>query len=233
MQTLHVVQPGQMAYERAVQLQRDLVERLKQDPDAEDGYLVLLEHPPVVTVGRTGSEGHILLGTEELSRRGIAVHETNRGGDVTYHGPGQLVAYPIIRLYQRGKDLHRYLRRLEKATIATLSTYGIEAAPEPPSAFRKADGTEAPMTGAWVGDRKIASIGIAVTHWIAYHGMALNVSTDLRHYDVIHPCGMPEVRMTSMAELLDEAPTVAEVGERFAQALTQELGFKIGLADGR
>jgi len=232
MRTLHVVQPGRMAYEPAVQLQRDLVGRMKQDPDGEDGYLVLLEHLPVVTVGRTGTLGHVLLSTEELGRRGIAVYETNRGGDVTYHGPGQLVAYPIIRLYQHGKDLHGYLRRLERVIVATLSTYGIEAAPEPSSEFRKADGTEAPMTGAWVGDRKIASIGIAVTHWISYHGIALNVLTDLRNYEVIHPCGMPEVRMTSMAELLGETPTVVEVGERFAEVLAREFGFEPHPGDG-
>ncbi|MEW6356386.1 MAG: lipoyl(octanoyl) transferase LipB [Planctomycetota bacterium] len=226
MRTLHVMQPGQMDYEPAVQLQRDLVERLRQAPDAEDGYLILLEHPPVVTVGRTGSDDHILLEVEELRARGIEVHETNRGGDVTYHGPGQLVAYPIIRLYQHGKDLHGYLRRLEGVIIATLGTYGIEASPDPPVEFRKADGAEAPMTGAWVGDRKIASIGIAVTHWIAYHGAALNVSTNLRDYEIIHPCGMPEVRMTSMAELLDEVPTVTEVGLRFAQAFAQAFGFE-------
>lgn len=228
---LQVLRPGVVEYEKAVALQRNLVEQLWRNEKGEEGYLILLEHPPVVTVGRNGDRGHIVLPPEEMQRRGIAVCETNRGGDVTWHGPGQLVAYPIVRLEQHGKDLHRYLRRLEDVIIATLSAFGIQAEREPPRRYRKADGTDAPMTGVWVGERKIASIGIAVTHWIAYHGAALNVSNDLREHEVIHPCGMPEVRMTSMAEQLGTAPAMAQVEDRFAASFAEEFGFRLTFSE--
>lgn len=225
MRELLVIRHATMGYEEALRLQLRLVERLRENAGGEDGFLVLLEHPRVITIGRTGRRQHVLVDDDDLHRRGVALYETNRGGDVTYHGPGQLVAYPVIRLEPHGRDLHGYLRRLEDVVIRTLSGYGIEAARRPSREYRKADGAEAPMTGAWVGDRKIASIGIAVTHWIAYHGVALNVATDLRDYDLIHPCGLSQVRMTSLKELMDAPPTVAEVAERFAGCFAAEFGF--------
>jgi lipoate-protein ligase B len=141
------------------------------------------------------------------------VRETNRGGEVTFHGPGQLVAYPILNLRRRGRDLHRYLRDLEKWTVRVCQTYGVPAH------------AETPHTGVWVEDRKIASIGIAVRRWVSYHGVALNVSTDLSYFDLLVPCGLPDVEMTSIAKETGEAPALEEVAERAAGMFVEDFGF--------
>ena len=159
----------------------------------------------MITVGRSGSARDVLADGERLERLGVSVEETNRGGEVTFHGPGQLVAYPIIDLTPRGRDLHRYLRDLEAWLVRVCRSYGVPAH------------AQSPHTGVWVEDRKIASIGIAVRRWVSTHGVALNVDVDLGWFDLIVPCGMPGVRMTSLKQELGEAPPMAEVAGRAAE----------------
>lgn len=188
--------PGQLSYEQGLQLQERLLqERREQGSDV----LLLLEHPPIITLGRGGKECHLRLPAAALAARGIPVHRVGRGGDVTYHGPGQLVGYPIVDLTAQGRDLHRFLRLLEETLLATLATFGLRGRRHPE------------YTGVWVDDAKIASIGIGVRHWISWHGFALNVATDLRAFDSIVPCGLNGVTMTSMAALLGAPIPLAEV----------------------
>ncbi|HUF88368.1 MAG TPA: lipoyl(octanoyl) transferase LipB [Gemmatimonadota bacterium] len=179
---------GRIGYLEAWMLQRRLVAgRLAGEiPDT----LLLLEHPPVITLGRAGSADH-LLGTEaELAERGVELVASDRGGDITFHGPGQVVGYAIVDLEARGRDLHRYLRDLESVLLGALEEFGIPAG--------RAEG----LTGAWVGDAKVAAIGIRVARWIAHHGFALNVRTDLSYFDLIVPCGISGRGVTSMEALL-------------------------------
>ena len=176
---LDVVWLGRVPYGEALELQRRLAldriaGRLRQD------RLLLVEHPPVVTMGRTSQAAHV------LRSDGLDVFEVERGGDVTYHGPGQLVGYPILNLAGFRRDLHWYLRTLEQALIDALATLGIPAH------------RHAGFTGVWTGGRKIASIGVHVKQWVTWHGFALNVSTDLQAFDRIVPCGIAGVEMTSV-----------------------------------
>ncbi len=191
---LAVVQLGLVPYGEALERQRALAEDRIAGRLASD-TLLLLEHPPVVTLGRGTREASLPLAPELLRRRGIDVFEIERGGDVTYHGPGQLVGYPIFDLAGDGlrRDLHWFLRELEAALIAALATLGI--------AGERRDG----YTGVWTagGGRKIASIGIHVRQWVTWHGFALNVTTDLSPFGLIVPCGIPDVVMTSVAKELD------------------------------
>jgi lipoate-protein ligase B len=178
---VQVVEPGRVPYDRALDWQRTLAQA-RIDGRLEHDVLLLLEHPPVVTLGRTAREAHV------LRSDGLDVVAVERGGDVTFHGPGQLVGYPIFDL--RGppyrQDLHWYLRTLEDALIVALAELGIPAE------------RNAGYTGVWTGGRKIASIGIHVKQWVTWHGFALNVTTDLSHFDRIVPCGIPGVVMTSV-----------------------------------
>src|SRR5437899_2927644 len=183
MTTLEVIQPGTVPYEEALTWQRQLAEdriagRLLTD------VLLLLEHPPVVTLGRNSHAAHLLEPT------GIEVFEVERGGDVTFHGPGQLVGYPILDLRAYKQDLHWYLRTLEQALIHALALLDIPAERNPG------------LTGVWTHGRKIASIGIHVKQWVTWHGFALNLTTDLAHFDRIVPCGIQGVQMTSVAREL-------------------------------
>lgn len=182
-----VLRPGCLSYCVAQTLQEQLLaKRLQWDFD----LLILLEHDPVVTAGRSACLEHMLLPPDQLAAMGIDFVETRRGGDVTYHEPGQLVGYPLVNLAACNHDLHLYLRCLEKIIINTLAEFGLEGKTLPG------------RTGVWIENRKIASIGVAVRHWISWHGFALNVSNDLSGFDTIVPCGLQGVRMTSMAEEL-------------------------------
>jgi len=183
--------------------------------------LMLVEHPPTVTIGRSGGPHDVLADAERLATLGVRVVETNRGGEVTYHGPGQLVAYPVIDLRRRGRDLHRYLRDLEAWLVGLCRSYGVPAH------------ADSPHTGVWVAGRKIASIGIAVRRWIAYHGAALNVSTDLTQFGLIVPCGLPGVTMTSLERELGAAPPPAEVAERAAESFAECFGMALMAAEPR
>jgi len=187
---LAVAHLGLVPYGEALARQRALADdriagRLTRDT------LLLLEHPPVVTLGRGTRETSLPIAPELLRRRGIDVFEIERGGDVTYHGPGQLVGYPIFDLGAHRRDLHWFLRQLEAALIEALAGFGI------------AGERRETYTGVWTGGRKIASIGIHVRQWVTWHGFALNVTTDLAPFDLIVPCGIPDVKMTSVAAELE------------------------------
>ena len=176
---------GLWPYPEAQAWQREIVERLRDNPE-EPEHLILLEHPPVFTIGRSGSPANILCPKEILEREGIEVFPTERGGDVTYHGPGQIVGYPILRLDRRKKDVHWYLRQLEEVIIRALGTYGLSCR------------REAKFTGVWVGEKKICAIGVAISKWITFHGWALNVTTNLSHFSLINPCGITDRPVTSL-----------------------------------
>ncbi|HEU5304596.1 MAG TPA: lipoyl(octanoyl) transferase LipB, partial [Gemmatimonadales bacterium] len=177
---------GRRGYREVLELQRTLCRR-RMAREIEEDILLLVEHEPVITLGRGTRAQSLPLPPAAIQRRGVGVFEVERGGDVTYHGPGQLVGYPIMDLGQHRKDLHWYLRRLEAALVAALGTLGVEAEPNPG------------LTGVWTRGRKIASIGIHVKQWVTFHGFALNVSTDLSYFDLIVPCGIRDVIMTSVA----------------------------------
>ena len=212
---LHVRWLGRMEFAQALALQEELVAE-RRVVDSLGDELLLLEHEPVYTIGRT---------PDQTSLRGAAhlphpVFPINRGGQATYHGPGQLVGYPILNLRRCGQDLHRYLRWLEELLIELLSIYGIRAV------SRKG------LTGVWVGDRKIASIGVGVRHWVTMHGFALNVSGDLSPFDQIVPCGIPNVTMTSMEKETGKDRSVSEVALRVAQITRERLPDLLGSARG-
>lgn len=203
---------GRVAYASALELQDSLVadRRAGTAPDT----LLLLEHPPVITLGRSSDPRHLLADPRELRERGVELHTCGRGGDVTYHGPGQLVGYPIIDLRERTPDVHRYLRDLEEGLIRTAADFGVTA--------RRLPG----LTGVWVGERKLAAIGVRLSSgWITSHGFALNVSTDLSAFSAIVPCGIRNKGVTSLAELLGERPSVRAVALRAARRLAEVLGF--------
>jgi len=180
---------GIRPYAEVLELQRDLCRRRLSGELTED-RLLLVEHEPVITLGRSTRPESLPLARSELARRGVAVFEVERGGDATYHGPGQLVGYPILDLRQHREDLHWYLRQLERSLIRALEPLGIAAGPNPG------------LTGVWTSGRKIASIGVHVKQWVTFHGFALNVATDLDFFDLIVPCGIRDVVMTSVAQEL-------------------------------
>jgi lipoyl(octanoyl) transferase len=183
-----------LPYEEGVRLQQGLVEarRRGEIPD----QLLLVEHPHVITLGVRvrDDRSHIVADPATLASRGVTVHESGRGGDVTYHGPGQLVGYPILAIPERRRDLHRYVRDIEEALIRALASFGITAGRMPS------------LTGVWVGDEKIAAIGVRVSRWITSHGFALNIDTDLDYFGLIVPCGITDKGVTSMARVLGSAP---------------------------
>ena len=186
---LWVVRLGRLPYDEALELQRAAA-RARISGDVPQDVLLLVEHPPVVTLGRSSKAQHLLCTAEMLAARGVALFEVERGGDVTWHGPGQLVGYPIIDLKRHRQDLHWYLRQLEASLISALALAGLAGERNPGK------------TGVWVGGRKIASIGVHARNWVTWHGFALNVTTDLSAFDVIVPCGIAGVEMTSMTREL-------------------------------
>ena len=191
---LSVVGLGRTAYGDALELQRALAQA-RIDRRVDSDVLLLVEHAPVVTLGRSFHEEHLPTPRAELEARGLQLFEVERGGDVTFHGPGQLVGYPIYDLTEHTPDLHFFLRQIEEGLINVLDQVGL--------AGERREG----LTGVWIADRKIASIGIHVKKWVTWHGFALNVSTDLSYFDLIVPCGIEDVVMTSMRrELAERAP---------------------------
>jgi lipoyl(octanoyl) transferase len=202
LQTVTTLDWGRTGYADAWQRQEELVTRRNAGEIGDT--LVFTEHDPVYTLGvRKGAEQHLIWDEAELARRGITVAKTNRGGDITYHGPGQIVGYPIVNLALR-KDLHAYLRLLEQVLINTVGTFGLAAA--------RREG----KTGIWLGPRKIAAIGVAVKKWTTYHGFALNVDADLAPFAGIVPCGITDGTVTSMAAELGQAPPADEVKQVLA-----------------
>ncbi|MBN1614944.1 MAG: lipoyl(octanoyl) transferase LipB [Deltaproteobacteria bacterium] len=194
---------GMIPYAQAYDLQMKLWSE-KVAGRAED-FLLLLEHPPTLTLGKSGKMQHLLVEREELAKEGLALFFTDRGGDITYHGPGQIVAYPIVDLKRRGKDIHRYVHDLEEAVIGTLRDFSIEA------------GRDEEHIGVWVGRDKAAAIGVRVRRWITMHGLALNVNPDLGHFALITPCGIADRGVTSMAKILEYAPPLKDVADRLVE----------------
>ena len=191
---LAVVGLGRMSYGEALTLQRATANARIEGVLNRDALLIV-EHPPVITLGRGFKPEHLPTSEEEIQSRGIELFDIERGGDITFHGPGQLVGYPIMDLNEHEPDLHKFLRKLEEMLMATLADVGIDA--------NRREG----LTGVWVGDRKIASIGIHVKKWVTWHGFAMNVATDLSFFDFIVPCGIKDVTMTSvLKELGERAP---------------------------
>lgn len=190
---------GLVPYQTALDLQAQLVEQRKaeQIPD----QLILLQHPPVITLGVKARDDrtNVLVDSDELARHGVELHETGRGGDVTFHGPGQLVGYPILDLNPDRRDVHRYVRDLEDVLIQVAASFGIVA------------GRQAGLTGAWVGNDKLAAIGVRIARWVTSHGFALNVGTDLSQFDLIVPCGIRDKGVTSLERLLGRAVSMSEV----------------------
>jgi len=212
MTSLLVMNLGRCDYDRAWDLQRQLHARLLAQPDGP-AYLILVEHPPVITLGRRADHAHVLLPREELARRGVLVREVDRGGDVTYHGPGQLVAYPIILLTGKRRDVHAYFRSLEQTVIDLLADYTIPAG--------RKDG----LTGVWVGDDKVCAMGVAIKRWATYHGLALNVDPDLTHFQFITPCGIVDKGVTSIARLLGRPVPLHEVADKLITHFAAQFNF--------
>jgi lipoyl(octanoyl) transferase len=208
---------GRSSYAEVLELQRRLC-RQRISGDVSEDILLLVEHEPVVTLGRGVRPGSLPLTPAELEARGLQVFEVERGGDVTFHGPGQLVGYPIIDLHKHREDLHWYLRRLEAGLIQGLAAMGIEGS------------TAAGLTGVWTGGRKIASIGIHVKQWVTFHGFAVNVTTDMAYFDLIVPCGIPNVVMTSVSRELgrtDSAALWEETRTAVIEGLARELNLEV------
>ena len=202
LRSLEVLRPGRVPYAEGLELQADLVRR-RRSGEIHD-TLVLLEHPHVITLGSSTDVSNVLADEQERARLGIELHKAGRGGDVTYHGPGQLVAYPILDLKPDRKDLHRYLRDLETVLIRLAAEYGIESERDDAG------------TGVWTETGKLAAIGIRVSSgWITSHGIALNVDSDLSYFGTIVPCGISDREVTSLARELKRPPTVPEVGDTF------------------
>lgn len=211
--TLSVRRLGRVEYGEALALQADLVEqrRLGTIPDT----LLLLEHSHVVTLGSSARNKHVLLGPDELASRNIAVYRTGRGGDVTYHGPGQLVGYPILDLKPDRKDLHAYLRGVEGVLLRVLAAFGLEGQ------------RESGATGVWVDGAKAAAVGVRVSSgWIASHGFALNANTDLSYFSAIVPCGIPGRPVTSLSRLLGRRVTPWDAADMVGAAMAEEFGYR-------
>ena len=207
---------GRMDYLEAARLQHALVAKriAGEIPDT----VLLLEHPPVITLGRASHEEHLKAPPGVLAARGVEVYETSRGGDVTYHGPGQLVGYVIADLKQHGRDVARHLRRLEEAVIAFLAGHGLEGARHPEH------------TGVWLGRDKVCALGVRVDRWVTSHGFALNVTTDLSHFDLIVPCGIRGYGVTSLARATgreDDGPKLATVAGEMRETLARTFGWEI------
>jgi lipoate-protein ligase B len=213
MNRVTAVHLGLTPYRESWDLQREIFNR-RQNREIGDA-LLLTEHPHVYTLGKSSDANHLLAGAEELQRSGVEVYPIERGGDITYHGPGQLVGYPILDLQNYYTDLHRYLRDLEEVIIRTLDDFGI------------AGHREQEYTGVWVGDKKIAAIGVKVSRWITMHGFALNVNTDLSYFNRIIPCGIFHKGVISMEQICETPIAMAEVQHTVTKHFAGVFGVEI------
>jgi lipoyl(octanoyl) transferase len=214
MPSLEVRRLGLVPYADGLELQRQLVEERKADriPDT----LLLLQHPHVLTIGvKKDGRAHILASPDRLASLGVDVFETGRGGDVTYHGPGQLVGYPILDLSPDRRDVHRYVRDLEEVMIRVCAHYGLEA------------GRVKGFSGAWIGDEKIGAIGVRISRWITSHGFAFNVTTDVDFFNLIVPCGIADKGVTSLASKLGRVPAMSEVEDRFVEFFAEVFDRRV------
>tara|TARA_A200000113_G_scaffold224000_1_gene240861 strand:+ start:12676 stop:13395 length:720 start_codon:yes stop_codon:yes gene_type:complete len=231
--TIHVQELGQQSYKTCWDYQEKLfqgiidLKRANRNNDsiqATPNYLLFVEHPPVFTLGKSGKIEHLLLTEQQLTEKKIAFYKSNRGGDITYHGPGQIVGYPILDLDHFFTDIHRYLRTLEEVIIATLSDYGLQAT--------RSDGE----TGVWLdadtpNARKICAMGVRASRWVTMHGFALNVNTNLAHFDYIVPCGIQGKGVTSLEKEVGRVIPLNEVQEKilhhFLQFFEAELAIDL------
>ena len=209
MRPIEIRRLGTLKYGDALELQKRLVEDRKGDriPD----QLLLLQHPPVITLGVKSKDAraNVLASPADLERDGVEIFETGRGGDVTFHGPGQLVGYPILDLNPDRRDVHKYVRDLEEALIRTAATFGVTAGRQPG------------LTGVWVGDEKLAAIGVRIARWITSHGFALNVSTNLESFNLIVPCGITDKGVTSLSKLVHKDVPMSVVEDAVVLALAE------------
>lgn len=211
--SLYRIDLGRTDYKEAWDLQKKLVD-LRADSKIPD-TLVLTEHDPVITTGRGTMQKNLLVSRQELEKRRIGLYHIERGGDITYHGPGQLIAYPIIDLTARGRDLHAYLRDLEEVVIKTLAEYGLEGT-------RKRG-----LTGVWIDNHKLSAIGVAVKRWVSYHGLALNVNTDLGYSELINPCGITRFPVGSISSMTGKKTDFMEVQKVLADKFSEYFGYEM------
>jgi len=209
----NILKLGIVDYAKAYDLQKNLLQ--KRIEDKCPNYLLLLQHNPVITMGRNGNKDNILVSRSALKSAGVELYEIDRGGDVTYHGPGQLTGYPIIHLRYFKKDVHWYLRQLEEVIIKVLAQYNITG--------KRLEG----YTGVWVGDEKIAAIGIAIRRWVTYHGFAFNIHPDMSHFGMIKPCGITDKNVISLEKLLGRRVDVDEVEDMTASSFAEVFGVKL------
>ena len=215
MPELLVCDLGTMAYAEALGLQR-AVAKARISGELDEDLLLLVEHPPVVTLGRSFKERHLLASPALLANRGVELFEVERGGDVTFHGPGQLVGYPIVDLKRHKRDLHWYLRQVEEALIRSIAPFGL------------AGERRAGLTGVWTEGRKLASIGVHARDWVTWHGFALNVTTDLRYFDLIVPCGIDAVEMSSIGRELERRGEDAPAPDALLTAVKANVAGAFG-----
>ncbi len=213
---------GSVDYAEAHRLQKEL--QAKRIAGEIGDTVLLLEHPAVLTLGRAAKEQHVIAPREMLGAWGISVHEVGRGGDVTYHGPGQLVAYPIIDLSPNRRDVRKYMWSLEETMIRTCADFGLSAT--------RVEG----LNGAWIDDRKVGAVGVRISRWVTMHGLALNANTDLTHFDLIVPCGIRDKAVTSLSAELGRTVDVADVidplARHFAELYDTEIEWQDALPDG-
>ena len=211
--SLYRIDLGRTNFKETWDLQKKLVDLRVNDkiPDT----ILITEHEPVITMGRGTSVKNLLVSREELAKRGVEVHQIERGGDITYHGPGQIVVYPIIDLDSRGRDLHAYLRDLEEVVIKTLKEYDLNAA------------TKRGMTGVWVDNHKLAAIGVAVRRWVSYHGLALNITTDLSYAELINPCGITQFPVGSITSMMGKDADFDEVKNLLAENFVDYFNYEV------
>ena len=204
---------GTIDYEDALKIQHGLVNQRRLGIISDS--ILILEHPPVFTIGRSGSRENLLADESALIQKGIKVIDADRGGDITFHGPGQIVSYPILDLKNRSMDLHRYLRDLEEVAISFLKIYGVRGS-------RKKE-----ATGVWVDESKIVSIGIAAKDWITYHGLSVNVNVDTGFFSMINPCGFKDLKVTSLKDILSRRLPMREAKDKLLDELKNMFGPKI------
>lgn len=208
---------GLLGYSEAWERQKEIAAQVQEG--TRDDTLIFVEHPPVLTLGANFHEENLLLTREEYSALGIEVLKTDRGGDVTYHGPNQLVIYPIFDVKRHGKDLHRWLRDLEETIILTCAAYGLKGTRFPPN------------TGVWLEDKKVAAIGIKVSRWVSLHGIALNCNNDLTPFNWVVPCGISDYGVTSLSEATGKEITVEMAKERVVQGFESVFAISLSADD--
>jgi len=209
---------GRMPYDQALELQYDLV--LARQENRIGNTLLLLEHPPVLTLGTRADPANIYISREQLEAQGVTIHEVNRGGDVTYHGPGQVIGYPIVQLHEYDQGIRGFINTMQASLIDLLvRQYGIEAHPR-----------QDKYTGVWVGDKKIVAFGLAVKQGVTMHGFAFNVNTDLRHFNWINPCGL-SLGVTSVAEELGHTVDMDQAFDLVAHSFADHFDWEIEWID--